>query len=105
MKKKLLIFFTLVTLFSLVAENYISFFHNAVVMELMEKKDMEESDSEKSTEKSDTVLNEKYCYTESFALSCTISNNKCYFSYAALLPESYTSTLEIPPEYIWQHIF
>jgi hypothetical protein len=98
MKKKLLILFTLVTLFAVVLENYKGFFKNPADIELSSKDDAEGKDSGKSIEKDDLDVKQTY-----FAQECTspivlITESKFYIAHSNFLPAPYTSLLEMPPE-------
>lgn len=100
MKKGLIILFTLVTLFSIVVENYKSFFINTTDIELVAEDDAEGKDSGKSLEKEDLDIKEKYFAQESTHPFILVTKSKFYIIHSNLLPVPYTSLLEIPPEQV-----
>ncbi len=98
MKKVLIIIFTLITLFSVVLENYQSFFVKNLDIELTEKGDVDGKDTSKIIEKDDVALKEK-CFSPAGAMSfILLSKSKFYLIHSYLLPAPFTSLLEIPPE-------
>lgn len=98
MKKRLIILFTLVTLFSVVLENYKLFFITAADIVYAENEDNEGKDSGKSLEKEDLDAKEKFSVVESTSISRIVTRSKFYIMQSNLLPAPYTSLLEMPPE-------
>lgn len=98
MKKKLLILFTLVTLFAVVLENYKSYFNTPVESELSSKDDAEGKDPGKSIEKDELDVKEKYFAQEFTSPLVLATKNKFYIAHSNFLPAPYTSLLEMPPE-------
>lgn len=89
---------TLVTLFSVILENYKSFFTHTPVIELTAKEDAEGNDSGKALEKDDLYVKEKHILKENASAFLLITKSKFYISHSNLLPPPYTSLLEMPPE-------
>jgi hypothetical protein len=98
MKKRLIILFTLITLFSVVLENYKSFFITPLDIEYAASEDSEGKDAGKSIEKEDLDAKEKLFIAESSSIPCVVTKLRFYIKQSNLLPAPYTSLLEMPPE-------
>ncbi|MEP7254391.1 MAG: hypothetical protein ABI666_01380 [Ferruginibacter sp.] len=93
MKKKLIILFTCLTLFAVVADTYKSFF--VMETELVDNNSKKEKGSEenKSVDETDKLFS--WSYT-----AITLNSNQANYliKHTRLLPEPYTSLPELPPD-------
>lgn len=98
LNRRFIILFTLVTLFSVVMENYKSYFSNSADIELVEKKDTEGKDSGKSAETEDLDSKENYFAIDNLPAISIITLSRFYIVHSSLFPAPCTSQMEMPPE-------
>ena len=93
MKKGLIILITCLTLFAVVADTYKSFF--VIETEIVDNNSKKEKESEekKSGDETDKLFSD-LCT----AISFNADKANYLIKHALLLPEPYTSLLEIPPD-------
>ena len=93
MKKRLIILFTCLILFAVVADTYKSFFVMETELVDNNSKKEKESEEKKSVDETDKFFSESYITTT------LISDQANYLiKHSLLLPEPYTSLPELPPD-------
>ena len=93
MKKRLIILFTYLILFAVVADTYKSFFVMETELVDNNSKKEKESEEKKSVDETDKLFSDSYT-----AISFNADQANYLIKHALLLPEPYTSLPELPPD-------